>query len=89
LITVPLQGPAKAGPAVPSLTTGGVEGVGVLVLDGSGVGVDVFVGPTVGGLVETVPGAWVGFGRFEGRIPDPAGLFAAVSRDLSADAAFL
>jgi biotin transporter BioY len=87
LITVPLQGPAKAGPAVPSLTTGGVEGVGVL--GGSVGGADVFVGPTVGGLVETVPGAWVGFGRFEGRIPEPAGLFAAVSRDLSADAAFL
>jgi hypothetical protein len=58
--------------------------------DGFFVGAAVVDGATVGGLEETVPGALVGFavGCFEGRTAGPAGPFWAVSRDLSADAAF-
>ncbi|GAA1561263.1 hypothetical protein GCM10009789_13140 [Kribbella sancticallisti] len=97
LITTPLQGPATAGPASLSPTAGSA-GLVVVVVVGSdlvavlvGVLLADDVGPVVGGLVETVPGAWVGFtvGSLEGRTAEPDGPFWAASRDLSADAAFL
>jgi len=57
------------------------------------VGVDevgFFGGATVGGLLETVAGGWVGFGSsIEGSTPEPAEAFWSVLRDLSAEAAFL
>jgi hypothetical protein len=58
-------------------------GFGALaVVDGTGF----FVGPAVGGLLETAAGGFVvGFVR---GIPEPAADFFSMSRDLPADAAF-
>jgi hypothetical protein len=86
LISTPLQGPATAGPASVSPMAGSVldGGVSVLgpafaVLLGTGflLGTAFFEGATVGGLLETVPGAWLGFaaGCFEGRAAEPDGPF--------------
>jgi hypothetical protein len=78
---------------VGSALAGGVSVLGSALL-GTGfllLGTTFFGGATVGGLLETVPGAWLGcaVGCFEGRTAEPDGPFWAVSRDFSADAAFL